>query len=278
MVRGLARWTLAAIGGPGCSRIESAWQSSRVSQAASQAAAFYRDVARNRKVWTIRDDQGFPAPKTTNESRAQPFWSSLARAERIVATVPAYKGFVPVEIPWVEFRDRWLAALERDGLKVGLNWSGSKAIGYDLTPGGVRQSIEAVAEREQQDALQPPSLITESFLPPPEWFDEFRLLHIDYGRRYNEIRQRNLPEAAKRNLTFAVWLETDEHRKRLMKHAVKGLRCTAVKPNGERCSRPARPDYIGQMCSSHAPHVNLYPGLDETRRIWRARIANWSER
>jgi hypothetical protein len=115
-----------------------------VSQAASQAAAFYRDVARNLRVWTIRDAQGFPAPKTQDEARAQPFWSSLARAERVVSTVPAYKGFVPVEISWLEFREKWLPALERDGLRVGLNWSGPRAIGYDREPGGVRQSVEAV--------------------------------------------------------------------------------------------------------------------------------------
>lgn len=120
-----------------------------MSQAASQAAAFYRDVARNQKVWTVRDTHGFPAPKTPDGARAQPFWSSLARAERVVSAVPAYKGFVPVEISWLEFREKWLPALERDGLKVGLNWSGPRAVGYDREPSGVRQSVEAVKAFER---------------------------------------------------------------------------------------------------------------------------------
>ena len=120
-----------------------------MSQAASQAEAFYRDVARNGKVWTIRDAEGFPAPKTPDGMRAQPFWSSLARAERVVSTVPAYKGFVPVEISWLEFRANWLPALERDGLRVGLNWSGPRVVGYDREPSGVRQSVEAVKAIQQ---------------------------------------------------------------------------------------------------------------------------------
>jgi hypothetical protein len=114
-----------------------------VSQAASQATAFYRDVARNHKMWTIRDEQGFPAPKTSDGTRAQPFWSSLSRAQRIVETVPAYKGMWPVEISWAEFCDKWLTELERDGQKVGLNWSGPKAVGYDRDPSGVRKSVES---------------------------------------------------------------------------------------------------------------------------------------
>ncbi len=32
---------------------------------ASQAAAFYREVARTRKVWTVRDAGGYPAPENS---------------------------------------------------------------------------------------------------------------------------------------------------------------------------------------------------------------------
>ena len=71
-----------------------------------------------------------------------PFWSSLARAERIVANVPAYRGSHAVELPWEEFRDTWLPDLERDGLLVGLNWTGPWATGYDLSPSDVRSRID----------------------------------------------------------------------------------------------------------------------------------------
>ena len=113
-----------------------------MSQAASQYAAFARDVAEHGRVWTLRDDGGFPSPKTPDGNRAMPFWSSLSRVERIIATVTAYAGFQPFEISWDLFRDKWLPGLERDGLLVGVNWSGPRALGYDLAPKDVRARIE----------------------------------------------------------------------------------------------------------------------------------------
>lgn len=106
-------------------------------------------------------------------------------------------------------------------------------------------------------------------LPPPEWFEEFRLLHINYGRRIAELDALGLPREERDQRGMAIWFETEQVRKRLMKSAVPKLRCTAVKPNGERCTRIARPDYFGQMCASHAPHIEQYPSLDEVRAQWR---------
>ena len=113
-----------------------------MSASASQAAAFYRDVAATRRVWTIRDAGGYPAPKGAGGVRAQPFWSSRSRAERIIRTVPAYAGFTPEELSWEEFRDRWLPLLERERMAVGVNWSGATATGYDVVPATVRAAIE----------------------------------------------------------------------------------------------------------------------------------------
>jgi hypothetical protein len=93
-------------------------------------------------VWTLRDERGFPAPATP-EGRAQPFWSSQSRVERILKSVEAYREFEPVEIKLTDFLERWLPALERDGLRVGVNWSGPRATGYDLEPADLRAAIQA---------------------------------------------------------------------------------------------------------------------------------------
>lgn len=93
-----------------------------MSQAGSQASAFYREVAAKRVVWTLSDKAGFPAPMTTSGKRAQPFWSLRARVERIISTVPAYAGFAPFEIPWNEFRESWVPELTQDGILAGVNW------------------------------------------------------------------------------------------------------------------------------------------------------------
>jgi len=118
-----------------------------MSQAASQAWAFYREVAKNRVVWTVRDEGGFPAPNT-QEGRAQPFWSSLSRVQRIIKTVPAYGGFQPHEISWAEFCERWVPGLTKDGIRVGVNWSGPRAVGYDIEPHLVQQYVETVGTDE----------------------------------------------------------------------------------------------------------------------------------
>ena len=113
-----------------------------MSNASSQATSFYREVARTGRVWTVRDDGGHPAPLNSRGVRAQPFWSSLGRVERIIKGVPDYGGFRPVELPWEEFRDVWLPKLARAGMEVGVNWSGPNAQGLDLPPEAVREAIE----------------------------------------------------------------------------------------------------------------------------------------
>jgi hypothetical protein len=74
-----------------------------------------------------------------------PFWSSVSRAQRVIDTVAAYRGFVVHELSLEEFRDRWLPGLRRDGLLVGVNWSGAGATGYDVEPDAVLANIATVA-------------------------------------------------------------------------------------------------------------------------------------
>jgi hypothetical protein len=105
-------------------------------------------------------------------------------------------------------------------------------------------------------------------LPSPEWFNECRLLHLNYGIRYDEIQARAVDEDEKQAQCGELWYSTNQELKRLHKQAMRGLRCTATKPNGERCTRSATPDYIGQRCSSHAPNIREWPDLEETRRLW----------
>ena len=120
-----------------------------MSQASSQAWAFYREVAKTRTVWTVRDAGGYPAPRTESGRRAQPFWSTRSRVERIIKAVPAYAGFVPEEISWESFCSAWVPGLTRDQLLVGVNWSGKRAVGYDMEPAELQRNVEAVAEKPE---------------------------------------------------------------------------------------------------------------------------------
>jgi hypothetical protein len=86
---------------------------------------------------------------TSSGKRAQPFWSSQSRVERIVKTVAAYSGFEPYEVSWGDFCKNWVPQLIKDDLLVGVNWSGKRAVGYDIEPQNLVRSVEAVTENPQ---------------------------------------------------------------------------------------------------------------------------------
>jgi hypothetical protein len=116
-----------------------------VSVAAAQAEASYREVIASGLVWSLGDAAGSPAPLTPDGHRAMPFWSKRSRADRIVSDVPAFEDFEVFQISLDEWRERWLPGLEGDGLRVGLNWSGKRATGFDLS---VQDVIRNMAARE----------------------------------------------------------------------------------------------------------------------------------
>ena len=113
-----------------------------VSASTTQADAFYREAVERSAVWGIRDAAGFPAPETP-EGRAMPFWCLRSRAVRIVAVVPTYAEFEVVQLPLDVWRERWLPGLQRDGIRVGLNWSGARATGFDLPAEDVERNLAA---------------------------------------------------------------------------------------------------------------------------------------
>ncbi len=114
-----------------------------MSVSAAQADSFFAEVLESNAVWAIRDEGGFPAPRGPGGERAMPFWSKQSRAQKVVEHVAAYEGFEVVELDLNTWRDRWLPGLEKDGLLVGLNWSGDRATGYDLPPADVLRTLEA---------------------------------------------------------------------------------------------------------------------------------------
>jgi hypothetical protein len=90
----------------------------------------------------------------------------------------------------------------------------------------------------------------------PEPYQSIRALHRDYGRRINELDNAQLAEAERSRLGMVVWFETDARLKVLRKGLPKKQTCRATTRAGTPCSRLASPDYIGQLCSSHMPHVD----------------------
>lgn len=93
-------------------------------------------------MWTIKDSGGFPAPKNSDGKRSVPFWSQLDFVENIIQTIPSYGEFVPYELSLEEFMTKWVPGMTKDGLLVGLNWSGKMVTGFDYEPIVVKKNIE----------------------------------------------------------------------------------------------------------------------------------------
>lgn len=104
--------------------------------------AFLKEVIKNQSVWTIRDEDGFPEPLNSEGKRAMPFWSTRKRVEKIIETVESYSHFTIYQISLEEFKQRWLAGMKRDSILVGVNWSGTSALGFDIEPDIVLGRLE----------------------------------------------------------------------------------------------------------------------------------------
>lgn len=126
-----------------------------MSQSAAQAAAFFAEISRTGRLWTVRDAGGYPAPVNSEGQRAQPFWSSEARVRRIIKRVPVYSGLDPEELDLARWRERWLPGLRKDGFLIGLNWAGARATGYDFTVGEVFARLDATPAPADADRDHP---------------------------------------------------------------------------------------------------------------------------
>src|SRR5512146_2425867 len=113
-----------------------------MSGSAAHTSAFYRDVAKNRRLWTSRRDGAYAVVAARGGHSVQPMWSTLSRIRRIIKAVPAYAGSEPTEIGWEECRDEWFPRFRREHILVGVNWSGATASGYDLDADWVQHCIE----------------------------------------------------------------------------------------------------------------------------------------
>ncbi|MBY8878495.1 DUF2750 domain-containing protein [Streptomyces sp. PLK6-54] len=112
-----------------------------MSQSGSQAAAFFRDVPRTGVVWWVRDDEGTPAPLSDDGTRSLPFWSTAARAQR-AADIWGH-GLRVESMAVAVWRDRELPDADREGLLIGINWSGPRLVGWSFTPTEVLNRLAA---------------------------------------------------------------------------------------------------------------------------------------
>lgn len=110
-----------------------------MSAAASQYAKFREQVAREGKIFTFTDG-GEYLVYLIGGREVIPFWSSRSRLSTIQKRFPKYHTHAVAEMSLNEFL-RWLPDLERQGIHVGVNWSGERLTGYDVRPSELAEGI-----------------------------------------------------------------------------------------------------------------------------------------
>jgi hypothetical protein len=111
-----------------------------MSLSAAHATKFYEQVVADGKVFTLTEDEAFLV-YPVHGREVVPFWSSRSRLERVQQSHPKYRNYTVSEMTLDEFLDRTLAKLEEENVSVGVNWSGSRLTGYDLTASELRNNI-----------------------------------------------------------------------------------------------------------------------------------------
>ncbi|MFF7764764.1 DUF2750 domain-containing protein [Streptomyces griseorubiginosus] len=112
-----------------------------MSQSGSQAAAFFRDIHQSSEVWLVRDDNGSPTHLSADGTRSLPFWSTSPRAQR-AAKIWGHELRVD-SMPLDTWCDHALPDAARDGLVIGINWSGPRLVGWSFTPDEVLNRLSA---------------------------------------------------------------------------------------------------------------------------------------
>ena len=91
--------------------------------------------------------------------------------------------------------------------------------------------------------------------PLPEPYQSIRALERECATRIGAIDP-TLPRQVREGLGLTIWFEITGRLKPLRKRLPRKQPCLATTAAGKPCSRWAYPDYIGQRCAMHIPHLN----------------------
>jgi len=119
-----------------------------MSIAAPQYDKFREQVVADERAFTFTD-RGELLVYPVRAGETVPFWSSRSRLETIQRRLPKYQQWQITEFTLQEFWRR-LDQLEREGIQVGVNWSGAKLTGYNVSvqslKAALRHSVETLGK------------------------------------------------------------------------------------------------------------------------------------
>ena len=118
----------------------------QTSTAALQYDEFKRQVAEERKVFTFTNVGKYLAYPVRGHE-VIPFWSSHSRIVTVKKSHSQYQRYEITEMGLDEFI-QWFPQLAAEGIHIGINWSGKRLIGYDISIQHLKAAIEYWMKRE----------------------------------------------------------------------------------------------------------------------------------
>lgn len=118
-------------------------------QAASEASKFYEEVVASRTVFTLLDEGDFLL-FMINGLEVVPFWSTESRIAVVQKNHPRYRRFACDKIELEAFLERTLPELQVEGIHIGVNWSGTRLTGYDISVPDLVQNLSYWQARTKQ--------------------------------------------------------------------------------------------------------------------------------
>jgi len=116
-----------------------------MSIAAAQYSKFMTQVAADGKVFTFTQEGDFLV-YPMKKAEVIPFWSSRQRLLKIQAVLPKYQKFQIEELSIESFLEQ-LPNLEKEKVRIGVNWSGKNLTGYDVSIEAVKAALDYVLKK-----------------------------------------------------------------------------------------------------------------------------------
>jgi hypothetical protein len=116
-----------------------------MSIAAAQYDKFREQVVAEERAFTFTD-RGELLVYPVRGGETVPFWSSRSRLETIQQRLPKYQQWQITELAFPEFWRR-LDRMEREGIQAGINWSGAKLTGYNVSVQSLKAALRYYVEK-----------------------------------------------------------------------------------------------------------------------------------
>jgi len=115
--------------------------------AAPHVAAFCKEVATNREVWTIQfPDGSYIKWENATGLEIFPVWSTKSRVQKIINYEEEFEGATPVKFSFDEFLSDWMPILLKNATGLGPNWAGENLMGWEM---GAQEIIDRILKQPE---------------------------------------------------------------------------------------------------------------------------------